>query len=205
MLTLVLDVAPTGLTGAKAHDTEAKHILEYFCIIAQEGKAQSYSKKTLVINILFRWKNPMIWTMLYLIGQSAPLYCNFNIHFKVGITWKATQHPDISPQDQPMSQIWTLEIHLMKKKESLKYFWSLNALHGITNLQGMIVSQEIVEVLGSISLFRARLSPTLYVVLTFHFLRLCFGTAVQMTHMNMEKWKGKKLFALLETSTLSSS
>lgn len=53
----------------------------------------------------------------------------------------------------------------------------------------MIVSQETVEVLRSISLSRARLFPTLYVVLTFHFLMLCFWTAVQMTLMNMESEK----------------
>lgn len=84
MLALVSDVAPTVPIGAKAYDTEAKHILEYFCIVAQEGKAQSYSKRHWLLTF-YSDGRILICTMLYLIGQSAPLYCNFNIHFKVGI------------------------------------------------------------------------------------------------------------------------
>lgn len=44
-LALVPDVAPAVLTGAEAHDTEAKHILGHFCIVVQEAKTQHYSKR----------------------------------------------------------------------------------------------------------------------------------------------------------------
>ena len=44
-LALVPNEAPTVLTGAEAHDTEAKHILEHFCVVVQEAKAQHCSKR----------------------------------------------------------------------------------------------------------------------------------------------------------------
>lgn len=66
----------------KAHFIEAKHVLEYFCLVAKKVKAQSYSKKPWLVAFyldgrILQFVQCYIWS-----GQSATLSLKFNMHFK---------------------------------------------------------------------------------------------------------------------------
>lgn len=109
------------------------------------------------------------------------------------------------PRPVTVSAIWISEIHLMKKG-AIKYFWSLNALHGNSNLQRDLVRpEEVLGCLRSISLFRVILFPAYCFCFNFSLFNVlileCYGNDAY----EYGKLKGKKLFVLLETNTLSSS